>query len=64
MLNHVGTQTIETNRLILRRYDSKDATDMFYNWVTDPAVSRFWGWKPHENIEYCFYKISKNDGTV
>lgn len=51
MINHVGTQTIETNRLILRRYNINDATDMFNNWVTDPEVSRFWGWKPHESIE-------------
>lgn len=51
MLNHVGTQTIESARLILRRYGNNDATDMFCNWVTDPEVSKFWGWKPHENIE-------------
>ncbi len=51
MLNHVGTETIETERLILRRYDNNDATDMFDNWVTAPEVSKFWGWKPHENIE-------------
>lgn len=51
MLNHVGTQTLETTRLILRRYEAADADDMFRNWVTDPEVSKFWGWKPHENIE-------------
>lgn len=28
-----------------------DADDMFLNWVTDKEVTRFWGWKPHENIE-------------
>jgi len=51
MLNHVGTQTLETERLILRRYVCSDASDMYCNWVTNPAVSKFWGWKPHENIE-------------
>ncbi len=50
-MNHVGTQTIETQRLILRAYRMTDAEDMFRNWVTDPEVSRFWGWKPHENID-------------
>ena len=50
-MKHIGTQTIETDRLLLRRYEMTDADDMFRNWVTDPEVSRFWGWKPHENIE-------------
>ena len=48
---HIGTQTIETDRLLLRKYEITDAEDMFRNWVTDPEVSRFFGWKPHENIE-------------
>ena len=50
-MNHVGTQTIETDRLILRQYYITDVHDMYKNWVTDPNVSRFWGWKPHKNIE-------------
>jgi ribosomal-protein-alanine N-acetyltransferase len=50
-LYHVGTKTIETNRLRLRKYEMRDAEDMFSNWVTDLEVSRYWGWKPHENIE-------------
>lgn len=48
---HIGTQTIETDRLLLRKYEISDADDMFRNWATDPEVSRFWEWKPHENIE-------------
>ena len=51
MINHMGTQTIETNRLILRKYEITDADDMFRNWVTDSEVSRFWGWEPHKNID-------------
>lgn len=51
MLNHVGTQQLETDRLFLRRFEMTDAGDMFRNWVTDPEVSQFWGWKPHKNIE-------------
>ena len=50
-LNHVGTQTLETERLILRQYNAADAEDMFANWATDPEASRFWGWTPHESIE-------------
>jgi ribosomal-protein-alanine N-acetyltransferase len=51
MLHHIGTQTIETNRVILRKYNMSDAEDMFRNWVTDPEVSRFFGWEPDKNIE-------------
>ena len=48
---HLGTETIETARLVLRKHEMTDADDMFRNWVTDPEVSRFWGWQPHKNIE-------------
>ena len=51
MFNHVGTQQIETSRLILRRHEITDADDWYNNWVTDPEVSRFWGWDPHNNID-------------
>lgn len=49
-MRHLGTKQLETERLILRKYTMKDATDMFANWVTDPEVARFWEWEPHENI--------------
>lgn len=48
---HIGTQTIETDRLLLRKYKITDADDIYSNWVRDLEVSRFWAWKPHENIE-------------
>ncbi len=51
MLNHIGSVQLETIRLILRRYESTDADDMYKNWVTDPDVCRFWQWKPHKNID-------------
>ena len=51
MILHKGTQQLETERLILRRYRMDDAADMYENWVADSEVTRFWGWKPHENIE-------------
>lgn len=50
-INHIGTQTLNTDRLILRRFNYSDSSDIFRNWAADPAVSRFWGWKPHESIE-------------
>lgn len=50
-MNHKGTQTIETNRLLLRKYEITDAEAMYRNWVTDTEVSRFCGWEPHKDIE-------------
>ena len=32
-MNHIGTQTIETERLILRRFALSDAQAMFDNWA-------------------------------
>lgn len=51
MHNHVGTQQLETSRLILRRHEMSDADDMYNNWVTDPEVCRFWQWEPHKSID-------------
>ena len=41
MLTHKGTQTIVTERLILRQFRYKDASAMYANWVCDEAVTRF-----------------------
>ncbi len=48
---HKGTQTIQTDRLVLRKYETSDAEGMYRNWVTDREVTRFWGWEPHKSIE-------------
>lgn len=50
MNNKIGTQEIETKRLILRRMKISDAEDMFNNWSSDPCVSKFYSWEPHKNI--------------
>ena len=51
MLIHKGTQRIETPRLILRRAVQEDAQDMFHNWASDPDVTKFLTWPPHESVE-------------
>ena len=38
MLTHNGTQTIETERLILRRFAYSDNADMLKNWAADENV--------------------------
>ena len=51
MLMFKGTQSINTDRLLLRRFVSADAPDMFKNWATDCQVTKFLSWKPHDNVE-------------
>lgn len=49
-MNHCGTQTIETERLILRRFELNDAEAAYKNWMSDDEVSRFMPWTTHPNL--------------
>jgi len=51
MFKHKGTQSIQTERLILRKYESGDAGDIFKNYATDERVTKFLSWPPYDNIE-------------
>ena len=50
-MNHCGTQYIETERLILRKFSVSDAEAMFRNWASDPEVTRYLTWPPHASAE-------------
>lgn len=45
----IGTQLLETDRLILRRATLDDAEPMFRNWASDPEVTKYLTWPPYEN---------------
>jgi len=51
MMKHCGTQRIETDRLILRRFVSEDAAAMYKNWASDPQITEFLMWQAHPNRE-------------
>ena len=51
MLNHMGTKTIETQNLILRRFKMEDAQDMYNNWASDNEVTKYLSWPTHASIE-------------
>lgn len=51
MLNHQGTQTIKTSRLILRRLTVEDANDFFTKLVNDRQVLKYTAWPYHEKEE-------------
>ena len=50
MLTHIGTNTIKTDRLLLRRFTLNDANDMFNNYACDDEVTRFLSWKSQKNV--------------
>ncbi|MBQ3590543.1 MAG: GNAT family N-acetyltransferase, partial [Clostridia bacterium] len=50
-MNHCGTQTIETERLILRRFRPEDADAMYRNWASDPEVTKYLMWPTHDSPE-------------
>ena len=50
-MNHYGTQTLESERLILRRYQSEDNKAMYKNLASDPEVTKYLMWPTHPNEE-------------
>ena len=50
-MNPIGTKTINTKRLILRPFQVEDAREMFENWASDPEVTQYLTWLPHESVE-------------
>lgn len=51
MLAHKGTESINTDRLLLRRFELDDAYDMFENWANDSEITRFLSWETHSSVE-------------
>lgn len=50
-MNHIGTQALETERLILRRFIISDADAMYRNWASDPEVTKYLTWPCHASPE-------------
>ena len=59
MLTHKGTQTIETDRLILRKAVLEDAEPMFRNWASNPEVTRFLTWPAYETVEAAYTTLKR-----
>lgn len=57
-MEHKGTVTLETERLILRRFELEDANDMFSNWASDPEVTKYLTWPTHSSIEVSKFVIN------
>ena len=50
-MEHIGTRTLESERLILRRFTMDDAQDMYKNWASDPEVTKYLMWPAHESVD-------------
>ena len=51
MLTHLGTKTIETERLILRRFEYSDIDSMLRNWIADEQTQWDYGEPSYETPE-------------
>ena len=54
-MKHCGTQQLETERLILRRFCLEDAAAMYHNWASDDEVTKYLMWPTHSSIEVSQY---------
>lgn len=50
-MKHLGTQRLETMRLILRKFSVGDADAMYRNWASDGEVARYLTWPAHSGVE-------------
>ncbi len=59
VMNDIGTKTIETDRLILRRFAVEDAEDIYHNWTSDAEVSKYVSWSQHRSVDETIDVVSK-----
>lgn len=59
LIKDLGTKTLETNRLILRKFTIQDAEGMYNNWVTDKECCKYLSWDVHKNIEETIELLQK-----
>lgn len=50
-MKHCGTQRLETERLILRRFVIEDSEAMYKNWASDEEVAKYLTWPVHSSGE-------------
>ena len=46
-MEHKGTKTIETHRLLLRKFCAEDINAAYMNWTSDDRVTEFLRWPTH-----------------
>ena len=68
-MRHCGTIRLETERLVLRRFDINDADAMYRNWASDSEVTKYLTWPAHRSpadslrILESWIPLYRNDDT-
>ena len=57
-MNRTGAQMLETDRLLLRRWEESDVESLF-KYASDPDVGPICGWPPHQSEEESLLVIRK-----
>ncbi|HEL2254152.1 TPA: GNAT family N-acetyltransferase [Streptococcus suis] len=50
-MQHIGTQILETERLILRPFQASDVEPVFQNWTSDEKVTTYLTWPTHQTLQ-------------
>ena len=50
-MNDIGIKELETERLILRKFNENDYKGMFDNWASDLETNKYVSFKPHQNYD-------------
>ena len=58
-MNKIGTQALETERLLLRRFTPEDAPAMYENWCKDPLVSKYLRFTAYQSVDDAVQTLSQ-----
>lgn len=50
-MNNIGTQTITTDRMILRKFELSDASDVLKNWASKPEIQHMYSEPVYNTVE-------------
>ena len=53
-MKYLGSKTLETKRLILRKIEIDDYEKAFYNWTSSDIVSKYVLWEKHNDIDVTY----------
>ena len=59
-INHKGTLTLKTERLVLRPFKTSDVEEVYNNYGSDINITKYISWIPCDTIEKCENFIKYN----
>ena len=61
-MNTLGTVRLETDRLVLRKFELRDAEPMFRNWAGDPEVTKYLTWPTYGSVDTAYKWLAHLSG--